>query len=157
MRTALALTFLVFASTGAGMAQDSSSGSSYLQVLVEVDSETGSTIAVKADGDYWFDPIPVLTLEHIREASVEEHGINGVGYAVSLHLMATGREALNRNWDRLDGRRVGVMIRGQLVSDPIRLTRGSAKIAFPPSVRSLSEAMELADDLNARIARMHRL
>jgi hypothetical protein len=139
------------------MAQVPSSGPNYLQVLLQVDSTTRSAIAVEGNaGTYWFDPTPVLTLEQVREVAVEQHGVDGAGFVVSLHLTQTGLEALRRHRDRLEGHRVGVIIGSRLLAAPIILTSGSPQILFSPTALSLSQATELVDDLNARIDRMQR-
>jgi hypothetical protein len=154
MRTVLALLLLIPASAGAGLAQVDTTGANYLQLLPEADSAASSAIAVEgAPGTYWFDPTPVLTLQAVRDAAVEQHG-RVEGFVVCLHLTEAGLEALTRHRDRVAGHQVGVIIGGRLMAAPFTLTGGSPQVLFPPAGLSLPQAMQLVDDLNARIDRL---
>ena len=157
MRTALALLCLITASASSATGQVPSSGPDYLQVLLQVDSTMSSAIAVEGnEGTYWFDPTPVINLEQVREAAVEQHSVDGVGFVISLHLTETGLEKLRRHWDQLEGHSVGVIVGSRLLAAPLLLRSGSPQIFLSPGSLSLRQATELVADLNARIDRMRQ-
>lgn len=104
MRTVLAFLCLITAAATSASGQIRSSGPDYLQVLPQVDSTKGSAIALAGDvGTYWFDPTPILNLQQVREAAVEQHSIDGMGLVLSLHLTETGQEKLRRHLDQMNG------------------------------------------------------
>lgn len=157
MRTSLALVCLIATSAGSAIGQVPSSGPNYLQVLLQVDSTMSSAIAVEGkEGTYWFDPTPVINLEQVQEAAVEQHSVDGVGFVVSLHLTETGLEKLRRHWDQLEGHSVGVIVGSRLLAAPLLLRSGSPQIFLSPGSLSFRQATELVADLNTRIDRMRQ-
>jgi hypothetical protein len=155
MRTVLAFLCLITAAATSASGQIRSSGPDYLQVLPQVDSTKGSAIALAGDvGTYWFDPTPILNLQQVREAAVEQHSIDGMGLVLSLHLTETGQEKLRRHLDQMNGHSVGVIVGRRLVAAPLPLPRGSHQIVLSPASLSISQATELVEDLNTRIAQL---
>lgn len=155
MRTTLILLCLITAFATSVTGQIPSSGPDYLQVLPQVDSTMSSTIAIEGNGGmHWFDPTPILNLQQIREAAVEQHSIDGVGLVVSLYLTETGMEEVRRHLEQWNGRSFGVIVGGRVLAAPLLLSSGSHQIVLSPDSLSFRQATELVDDLNTRIARM---
>jgi hypothetical protein len=155
MRTALALLLLVVVPASPAVGQVSSSGPDYLQILARVDSTVNSAIKVEGDaGAYWFDATPVINLEQVRQAAVEQHSVDGAGFVLSLHLTEAGEEVLRRHSDQLENQPLGVIVGSQLLGAPIRSRGLSSQVSLAPDSLSLRQATELVDDLNARISRI---
>jgi len=151
MRTILAILFMVLATADLASAQVDSSGARHLQLLAEVGPDSSSAVTLTGScGTFQFRPTPVLTLEHVAEVVIEQHGM-GEGYFVVLRLTKEGSERLQRETERLIGRRLGVVYSGQLKVAPFVQFPLSKRFPLNGSPMPLSEAEEVATDLNARI------
>ena len=156
MRTVLLGLIAVLTAALPALAQVDSSGARYLQVLEEVGADSSAAVTLSSDcGTYQFASSPVLTLEHVKEAAIQQHGIDG-GYFIFLQLTAAGSEHLQRETDRLVGHRVGVILSGQLMAAPIIQVPFSRQFQLNPDALPLAQASELAQDLNARIKTLDR-
>ena len=157
MRTALALLLLVAVPATSAVGQVSPSGPDYLQILARVDSTVSSAIKVESGaGTYWFDPTPVINLEQVRQAAVEQHSVDGAGFVLSLRLTEEGAEVLRRHSDQLEEQPVGMIVGSRLFTTPIRFRAGNPHVFLTPGSLSLRQATEVVDDLNARIGQVRQ-
>jgi len=151
MRTILAILFMVLATADPASAQVDSSGARHLQLLAEVGSDSSSAVTLTGScGTFQFLRTPVLTLEHVAEVVIEQQGL-GEGYFVVLRLTKEGSERLQRETEQLIGRRLGVVYAGQLKVAPFVQTPLSRRFPLNGAPMPLSEAEEVATDLNTRI------